>query len=175
MELKNFDITEKVEGIEVVYQVNYENAIFAPTFTDFEEAKIEACKHAKHDMLTVDKLTWNSDLGEYESFAITQSELFWTYKGSFEQCGKDFGLIEIEGRKLALTEDAYVTNRVLPNVTNFNDVKYGEEFAFEMVASAINKDGKIYCIHWKFWDIKGEEKELDRYDYFDKNNIWFVD
>lgn len=73
--------------------------------------------------------------------------------------------IEFNGKSYTLTTDADFTNGVLNYPKNYNDVEEGEEFDFEMSASATDEEGNRYTVYWIFSDIKGDQKELDSFDY----------
>ena len=80
--------------------------------------------------------------------------------------------IEFKGKSYTLTTEADFTNGVLNYPKNYNDVEQGEEFDFEMSASAVDAEGNKYTVYWLFTDIKGEsEKELDSFDYYDINRV----
>ena len=85
---------------------------------------------------------------------------------------KDFGTVEFNGKKYTLTSDADFTNSVLNYPKNYNDAEDGEEFDFQMSASATDANGNECTVYWIFSDIKGEsEKELDSFDYDNVHGI----
>lgn len=83
----------------------------------------------------------------------------------------NFGEVEFEGKEYQLTSEADFTNRQLPGNWNFNDVEEGEEYQFEMSASAVDEQGKEYQVTWIFWKVKGEDFELDSLDYDKVNSV----
>ena len=84
----------------------------------------------------------------------------------------NYGTVVHEGKEYILTSEADFTGRMLPHNNNYNDVEIGEEFDFEMSASAIDSEGKKYTVFWIFTDVKGEsEKELDSFDYDNAHRV----
>lgn len=77
----------------------------------------------------------------------------------------DYGTVKFEGNEYRLTSQADFTNRLFNHMSNFNQVDDGEEFEFEMSARAIDNKGDKYTVYWRFTDVKGEQKELDEFDY----------
>lgn len=71
------------------------------------------------------------------------------------------------GIKLTLTSDADYSNRLLPGCyTNYHEAKEGQEYDFEMMATAVDADGNKYEIYWIYSNVKGDDaNELDWYDY----------
>ena len=65
-----------------------------------------------------------------------------------------------------IIEDAELTNRLLgaPYV-DYHKANEGESFDFEMSALIRNDDGTVKRITWIFSAVKGDEPELDQYDY----------
>lgn len=61
--------------------------------------------------------------------------------------------------------DAEPSSRLLPYTKNYHEVNEGEEFDFEMVATTVTKDGVEVKLSFIFTDIKGDEKDLDQFDY----------
>lgn len=91
------------------------------------------------------------------------SKLFYVDEDRYEYGNR--GRIEHEGKIYKLTADADFTGRQLDGPWNMNDVQEGEEYQFEMAASAVGEDGKKCKVVWIFWKVKGEEWELDELDY----------
>lgn len=75
--------------------------------------------------------------------------------------------ITFENKTYTLINDAEHTSRLLPYPKNYHEVAYGEEYDFEMRAIAEDEDGNRYEVLWIFSDTKGDEKELDCFDYDD--------
>lgn len=75
--------------------------------------------------------------------------------------------ITFENKTYTLISDAEQTGRLLPYPKNYHEVESGEEYDFEMRANAEDEEGKRYEVLWIFSDIKGDEKELDCFDYDD--------
>ena len=80
----------------------------------------------------------------------------------------DQGIIEWEGKTLFLTTQADFTGRLLPYPKNYHDVKEYEMYDFEMMAQGYDETGTKISVYWIFEDVKGNQKELDEFDY---NNI----
>lgn len=75
--------------------------------------------------------------------------------------------ITFENKTYTLINDAEQTGRLLPYPKNYHEVESGEEYDFEMRAIAEDEEGNRYEVLWIFSDIKGDEKELDCFDYDD--------
>lgn len=93
---------------------------------------------------------------------------YWT---TIEKLEKEFGIVEFEDKKYILTSQADHTNRLLPYQKNYHEVEENEEFDFEMSAGAVDENGNEFIIYWIFSDIKGNEAELDSFDYNNINRI----
>jgi hypothetical protein len=86
----------------------------------------------------------------------------------------DYGKVEFDGKTYKLLDNAEITNRLLPgNYTNFNDVEDGENYDFEMSASAEDENGNECTVYWIFNDVKGEsgETDLSNFDYTDVDRV----
>jgi len=92
---------------------------------------------------------------------------------TYQAAAKEFGTVTFDGREYALTDQADFTSRLLPGgYINYNDASDGDEYDFEMSASAIDKDGNEYMVYWMFTNIKGEDAaELDSFDYDDVDRV----
>ena len=78
----------------------------------------------------------------------------------------EFGTTTCDGKKYTLTRDADYTSRLLPGgYTNYVDAAEGDEYDFEMGASAVDEDGNECTVYWIFSATKGDVAELDAYDY----------
>lgn len=77
----------------------------------------------------------------------------------------DFGTVEFAGKTYKLINQADFSDTCFPSGSNFQDVGEGETYLFEMVARAVDDEGNEYEVSWVFSAIKGEERELDEYDY----------
>ena len=77
----------------------------------------------------------------------------------------DFGTVEFNGKEYALTTDADFTGRQLDYPKNYNDVEDGDEYEFELSASGTNDKGNEVTVYWIFSCTKGNEQELDSFDY----------
>ena len=77
----------------------------------------------------------------------------------------DFGAVQYEGKTYILTDWAEPSSRLLPYPKNIHEVAEGEEYDFEMVAPAIDDEGNDFSVHWIFSTIKGEDCELDNFNY----------
>jgi len=89
---------------------------------------------------------------------------------------QDYGTVNFNGITYTLTSQAEMTNRLINNISNnYNDVDDGEEYQFELSASAEYDDGNpenenltTGTIYWVFTGTKGEnDPELDSYNYDD--------
>ena len=78
----------------------------------------------------------------------------------------EFGTTTCDGKTYTLTSAADYTSRLLPGgYTNYVDAAEGDEYNFEMSASAADEDGVECTVYWIFADTKGDEAPLDAYDY----------
>jgi hypothetical protein len=78
----------------------------------------------------------------------------------------EFGMTACDGKKYTLTNAADYTGRLLPGgYTNYVNAENGENYDFEMSASAVDEDGVECTVYWIFSDTKGDEDPLDTYDY----------
>ena len=85
---------------------------------------------------------------------------------------QDFGTVTFNGKEYTFTGDADLTNRCLPQCyRQFQNTPEGEEYDFEMSAPAMDADGNKYWVYWIFSAIKGDEAELDSYDYDDVDRV----
>jgi hypothetical protein len=75
-----------------------------------------------------------------------------------------FGDINHEGRVLHLTDQADFTSRLM-GYKPYHEASDGDEYQFEMSAPAKDDDGNSYVVYWIFWDVRGQEKDLDEFDY----------
>lgn len=95
---------------------------------------------------------------------------------NLKELEQNFGSVEFEGKKYILTAQADFTGRLLPGAyVNLNEAEEGEDFDFEMSASAIDKDGVEFEVYWIFTDTKGQEKELDAFDYDNADRVVITD
>ena len=93
-------------------------------------------------------------------------------KMNLEELKNKYGVIEYEGKKYILLEEADFTNGVLPGNWNYNDVEAGEEYQFQMKAEAADESGeKLYDVFWIFWEVKGDEKLPEDFDYDNVNHV----
>ena len=77
----------------------------------------------------------------------------------------DYGTVKFEGKEYILISQADFTNRLFNHMSNYHQVDDGEEFEFEMSAQAVDIEGNKYTVYWRFTDVKGDQKELDTFDY----------
>lgn len=77
----------------------------------------------------------------------------------------DFGTVEFKGKTYTLTDWAELSGRLLPYPKNFHEVGEGEEYDFEMAAPAVDDEGNKYSVRWIVSAIKGEECDLDGFNY----------
>lgn len=83
----------------------------------------------------------------------------------YRMMARKFGEVEFNGKTYALTCQADYSNGVLDGVTNYNDADEGDDYQFEMVATAIDSDGERYNVRWIFDAIKGAELPLEDLTY----------
>lgn len=89
---------------------------------------------------------------------------------NYEESEKEFGEVEFDGKKYALIQQAYQSNRVFHGW--FGDAGDGETYTDEWEASAIDKDGNEYKVSWQWDMVKGEEPEDgSNYPWFDENIV----
>jgi hypothetical protein len=80
--------------------------------------------------------------------------------------------IKFEGKEIELTSEAEYTNRLLNSAyTNYHEAEEGEEFSFEMSAQGIDEEGNEVVVYWIFEDVKGDQKELDEFDYDEVDRV----
>ena len=72
--------------------------------------------------------------------------------------------IIFEGRTYNLTGEADFTSRYFQSF-NYIDAEVGEEYQFEMSCHCTDGNGNDYIMYWIFEDVRGNEKELDCFDY----------
>lgn len=74
--------------------------------------------------------------------------------------------VEFEGKEYTLICQPEKTNSELTgSYKNYDEVKTGETYSFEMCAYAVDENNQEVCIHWIFSDVKGNEKDLSQFDY----------
>tara|TARA_R110000868_G_scaffold260457_2_gene518614 strand:- start:552 stop:836 length:285 start_codon:yes stop_codon:yes gene_type:complete len=76
---------------------------------------------------------------------------------TYTTAAKEFGEVELDGKKLALIEQAELTNRVFPNW--FGDAEEGDTYIAEYGAPAIDNEGNTYLVIWQFDETKGQEQD----------------
>ena len=81
----------------------------------------------------------------------------------FHRYGKEFGDTVIDGIKLAYTEMPRLSSRLLES--GYHEAGEGEAYLFEMECQAIDEMGRLYEVFWIYENIKGEELELDQFEY----------
>ena len=77
----------------------------------------------------------------------------------------NYGTVMFESETYTLTDQAEPTSRLLPYPKNYHEVEMGEEYDYEMMATAVNDEGEGFYVYWILSDIKGEERE--EFDWFD--------
>lgn len=80
-------------------------------------------------------------------------------------------IVTFNGNQYTLTDDVVLSSRLLPYPRNYHEVDFGEEYDFEMIAKAVGQDGQKYMVSWIFTNIKGDECDLDNYDYQNVTDI----
>jgi hypothetical protein len=91
-------------------------------------------------------------------------------KLSYAAAAKKYGTTMYEGTEYALTTIADYTSRLMPT-RPYSDVGEGETYNFEVAANAIDENGNEYRVSWEFSAVRGEEPELDAYDYREASNL----
>jgi len=87
---------------------------------------------------------------------------------SFSQ--NDYGDFTYEGKVYHLTDMAEPTSRLMDSYP-YHEAGDGDEYKFEMSAPAVDAYDNKFTVYWIFWAVKGEEKELDEYDYYEIDRI----
>lgn len=72
---------------------------------------------------------------------------------------RKYGSVEHEGKTYVLTEQANLTNRVLPD---------HQKGCIELSARAVDGQGNEYGVYWIFED---DGRDLDMYDYYDIDRV----
>jgi len=87
----------------------------------------------------------------------------------------------IEGGKLekiilTIDDEVYPTCRLFDNCfSNANNgEKYNAEYACDAVYDDDDGEQEEYKIYWQFEEIKGEEREIDQYDWESTKNIYKI-
>lgn len=92
-------------------------------------------------------------MNEYVTYYVNQHVMVGNYFFDFE--GKKYQLVDCVG--FAGMKSPYEL---------YNDVPEGEEYSFEMYASAFDNEGEKCILYWAFTDIKDEnEKHEEDYNY----------
>lgn len=79
---------------------------------------------------------------------------------------KEENEMEFEGKTYTLTGDAEITEVELDGrFTNYHEAQNGGTYDFEMAAPALDEEGNEVTVYWMFENVKGEEKQLDEFDY----------
>ncbi len=82
----------------------------------------------------------------------------------------DYGTTQFEGKTIILDGIADFTSRLMP-LKPFHEAEEGEEYNFEMSAPGHDEEGVDCTVYWEFEAVKGEEKELDMYDYDEAGRV----
>jgi hypothetical protein len=82
----------------------------------------------------------------------------------------EHGTTTHNGTEYNLTEEADMTNRCLP-VHDYNDAAEGDTYSFEMSARAVDPAGNDVRCYWVFEAVKGDEQELEAYDYSECDRV----
>lgn len=84
--------------------------------------------------------------------------------------GNNNGNVTHNGVTVRLSDQAELTNRLLPNTQrNYNDVSDGEEYDAEWMANGTTDDGRSARVYWIHTGIKGDgDTPADELDW---NNV----
>ena len=87
----------------------------------------------------------------------------------------DYGTTTHAGITYTLTTQAELSGRLLGYGRAYHEAEDGEEYTFEMVAYGTNPSGERYRISWIFDAVKGDEAELDTYDYSAADDVAVIE
>ena len=76
---------------------------------------------------------------------------------------------------LTIDDEVYPTCRLFDNC--FSNANNGEKYITEYACDAVYDDDgeqEEYKIYWQFEEIKGEEREIDQYDWESTKNIYKI-
>lgn len=76
----------------------------------------------------------------------------------------NYGTTQREGKTIILDSDADFTSRLMPHLP-YHEAEEGDTYFFEMSANGHDEQGNNCTVYWEFEAVKGEEPELDTYDY----------
>jgi ribosome maturation factor RimP len=76
----------------------------------------------------------------------------------------DYGTTQHEGKTIILDDQADFTSRLMPYLP-YHEAGEGDTYYFEMSAPGHDEAGNDCTVYWEFAAVKGEERELDTYDY----------
>lgn len=79
-------------------------------------------------------------------------------------CAAKYGTVTHNGVSYTLIDVADMSSRLMP-YKPYHEAEEGDEYEFEMTANAVDDDGNLYQVAWIFEAVKGDEPELDSYDY----------
>lgn len=82
----------------------------------------------------------------------------------------NYGTTQYQGKTITLDSDADETNRLMPYLP-YQEAGEGDTYYFEMFASGHDEAGNDCTVYWEFTAVKGEERELDTYDYSEATRI----
>ena len=82
----------------------------------------------------------------------------------------DYGTAQHEGKTIVLNDQAELTSRLMPYMP-YHEAREGETYCFEMSAPGYDEEGNGCTVYWEFDAVKGEEPELDTYDYSEATRI----
>lgn len=81
-----------------------------------------------------------------------------------------YGTTQCEGKTIILDSDADLTSRLMPHLP-YHEAEEGNKYYFEMSASGHDEAGNGCTVYWEFAAVKGDEPELDTYDYSEATRI----
>lgn len=76
----------------------------------------------------------------------------------------NYGTTQCEGKTIILDDQADFTSRLMPYLP-YQQAEEGDTYCFEMSAPGHDEAGNGCMVYWEFMAIKGEDRELDTYDY----------
>ena len=85
---------------------------------------------------------------------------------------QNYGTAQFEEKTITLDDQAEPTSRLMP-YRPYHEAETGDEYWFEMSAPGHDRDGNGCTVYWEFSAVKGDEPELDTYDYDQAASVTF--
>lgn len=143
----------------------------APTANDLYDMYANQADPA--DLLRMDAETIAEQLADIDEdsdiadYAAAAAEILTIAR---QLCAAKYGTVTSDGITYTLIDVADMSSRLMP-YKPFHQAQEGDEYDFEMVANAVDDEGNPYQIAWIFAAIKGDEPELDSYDYSTPHSV----